>query len=103
MIDKILLYLRKSSKLTQKELATKVKMPSSTYSCYENKQNSPSFETVEKIAKAQGYKIIFYRSSDNKQITSSISKKLYITIFTFNNDVNLLEIILIVFINIIFF
>lgn len=70
MIHRILLYLRKTNQINQKDLSKKLGIPPSTYSSYENQGAKPSYENVEKIAKELGYDIVFVNRLDKRQVTS---------------------------------
>ena len=50
MIGKILKYIRKKNKLTQKQLASNLNIAQTTLSGYETKYSNPTFEVIEKIA-----------------------------------------------------
>ena len=50
--------LREDELLTQKELCKKIGMQQGDLSKYENDKMSPSINTLEKILKAMGYKLL---------------------------------------------
>ncbi len=64
MIGKILKTMRKTSKLTQKEISEKTYIPQNTLSQYENDVIQPTFETIHKIATACGFNIKFEKDND---------------------------------------
>ncbi len=59
MIGKILKNMRKSKGLKQSELSKIVNIPQNTISQYETGVIQPTFEIIEKIANACGFKIDF--------------------------------------------
>ena len=66
MIGKILKYIRKENKLTQKQLAKNIDIAQTTLSGYETKYSNPTFEIIEKIANYCNYEIIF-RNKETKK------------------------------------
>lgn len=76
MIGKILKYIRKEKKLTQKQLANNLNIAQTTLSGYETKYSNPTFEVIEKIANSCNYEIIFRNKDTNEEVTTSnISRK----------------------------
>ncbi len=76
MINKIISTMRKNAKLTQKELAKKCNIATTTLSGYEINHREPNFETIEKIANMCNYEILF-KNKENGDIltTKNISRK----------------------------
>ena len=76
MIGKILKYIRKEKKLTQKELAKNINIAQTTLSGYETKYSNPTFEVIEKIVNSCDYEIIFRNKQTKEEITTkNINRK----------------------------
>lgn len=63
MIGEIIKNMRLNAGLSQVKLAKRLNMADTTISSYERENSQPDFETINKIAKICGYKILF---KDNK-------------------------------------
>ncbi len=74
MIGLFLKTMRKSKNITQKELSELTKIPQNTISQYETGTIQPIFETINKIAVACGYKIVF-ENNNTKLTTDNIERK----------------------------
>lgn len=59
MIGKIIKNLRKESNYSQEDLSEITKIGRTTISDYERNKSQPTFETIEQIAKACNYEILF--------------------------------------------
>ena len=76
MIGKILKYIRKEQKLTQKQLAKNIDVAQTTISGYETKYSNPTFEIIEKIADCCNYEFIFINKETKKELSSkNINRK----------------------------
>lgn len=73
MIGKILKRMRTKKSLKQAELSKLINIPQNTISQYETEKIQPTFEIIEKIAKACDYKIEF--KSKEEIITSKNIKR----------------------------
>lgn len=71
MIGKILKTMRKENGLSQENISKKISFARNTISQYENETLQPTFETIEKIANACDYEIIFRSKKDNNHILNS--------------------------------
>lgn len=76
MIDKIVKYMRKEAGLEQKELAEKIGFASSTISGYEIGLKDPKYSTVEKIAEACEFEIVFIDKNSGQPIDPEELKKI---------------------------
>ena len=65
MIGKVLREIRVKNNLKQTELAKKVGFAKNTISQYELGKRKVEFDKVEKIARACGYRIIFFNYTKN--------------------------------------
>ena len=71
MIGKILKTMWREGNLTQEELSKKVFLGRSTLSDYEREKTDINFETIEKIAEACNYEVLFVNKKDSKRVLSS--------------------------------
>ena len=71
MIGKIIKTMRRESGLTQDELSKKIFIGRTTLSDYEREKTDINFETIEKIASACNYKILFVNKKNKNRILSS--------------------------------
>ncbi len=67
MIGKTLKYMRKKSNMNQNDMSKIINVARNTVSQYETETIQPTFETIEKIAKACGYKIYFENEKVNEK------------------------------------
>ena len=72
MIGKILKTMRKIKGLTQTELSKLIDVPQNTISQYELGKRKVEFDKVEKIARACGYRIIFFNDTTEEVIPLDI-------------------------------
>ena len=72
MIGKVLREIRIKSNLKQTELAKKVGFAKNTISQYELGKRKVEFDKVEKIARACGYRIIFFNDTTEEAIPLDI-------------------------------
>ena len=71
MIGKIIKTMRRESGLTQEELSQKIFLGRTTLSDYERGKTDINFETIEKVADACNYDVVFVnRKNKNKILTS---------------------------------
>lgn len=70
MIGKVLKTMRKKNNFTQSELEKMCKIGRASISLYELEDRQPTFETIEKIANACGYEIIFVNSKTSDKLTT---------------------------------
>lgn len=77
MINKILLYMRKTLNKTQKEITSILDIGISTYASYENLQNMPNFEFVKKVANLASFDVMFINRTDKRQISSDNIVKVF--------------------------
>lgn len=70
MIGEILKFLRRTKKIKQSEVASKVNLAISTISGYETGYSEPTFDTIEKLANIYGYDIIFRNRTTNLEVTT---------------------------------
>jgi len=70
MIGKILRTMRRQAKMSQEDLEKIIGFSNTTLSQYETGNRQPSFETIENIAKACGFKIIFINEEKNLTYTT---------------------------------
>lgn len=70
MIGNILKTMRRKSKLSQQDISKNTDFARNTISQYENEVIQPTFETIEKIANACGYEIIFINSNTKDKLTT---------------------------------
>ncbi len=77
MVGKIIKTMRRENNFSQEELAKKVFLGRSTLSDYEREKTDINFDSLEKIANACGYEILFVHKKDkNKFLTSkNINRK----------------------------
>ncbi len=71
MIGKILKTMRRENNLTQDELSKKIFIGRSTLSDYEREKTDINFETIEKIASACNYEVLFVNKKEKKRMLSS--------------------------------
>lgn len=71
MIGKIIKTMRRESGYSQEELANIVFLGRTTLSDYEREKTDINFESIEKIANACGYKVLFVNKKDKNKILSS--------------------------------
>jgi len=75
MIGKMLKVLRSEKGYNQTKLAKILNIAQTTLSGYETNYSNPRFDTIESIAKACDYEIIFRKKSTNEEHTvESISR-----------------------------
>ena len=75
MIGQILRRMRKERNMTQGELAKKISMPQNTLSQYETGSIQPTFETIEKIANACKFNIMFSDKSGYTLTSKNINRE----------------------------
>lgn len=63
--------MRRENNLSQEELAKKVFLGRTTLSDYEREKTDINFDSLEKIANACGYEILFVNKKDKGKILSS--------------------------------
>lgn len=68
MIGIILKTMRKNAELKQEAIAKEIKVARNTLSQYETETIQPAFDTIEKIATACDYSIIFLNNRTNEAI-----------------------------------
>lgn len=71
MIGNILKTMRRKNKLSQQNISNNTGFARNTISQYENEVIQPTFETIEKIANACGYEIIFINSNTKDKLTTT--------------------------------
>jgi Predicted transcriptional regulators len=70
MIGKMLKVLRSEKGYNQTELAKILNIAQTTLSGYETNYSNPSFDTIENIAKACDYEIIFRKKETKEEHTT---------------------------------
>lgn len=70
MIGKILSTMRNYAGIKQQDLAKLINFANNTLSQYENNVREPNFATIEKVANACGFKILFVNEEKNITLTS---------------------------------
>lgn len=63
--------MRKEANLTQEGLSSKVFLGRTTLSDYEREKTDINFETIEKIANACGYEVLFVNNKNKNRILTS--------------------------------
>ncbi len=71
MVGKIIKTMRRENNFSQEELAKKVFLGRTTLSDYEREKTDINFDSLEKIANACGYEILFVNKKDKDKILSS--------------------------------
>ena len=71
MVGKIIKTMRRENNFSQEELAKKVLLGRTTLSDYEREKTDINFDSLEKIANACGYEILFVNKKDKDKILSS--------------------------------
>lgn len=69
MIGKIIRYMRVSGGYSQKELAKKLNIATTTLSGYETEYSNPNYKVVQDIAQACDFDITFTDKSNGKVIS----------------------------------
>ena len=62
--------MRRKSNLSQEQIGKLTGYAKNTISQYEKELRDPSFDTIEKIAKECGYKILFYNEQTKDTLTT---------------------------------
>lgn len=70
MIGNLLKTMRRKNNLSQKDISINTDFARNTISQYENEVIQPTFETIERIANACGYEIIFVNSNTKDKLTT---------------------------------
>ncbi len=65
MLGKTIKYIRKTQNLNQEELGKLIGIARTTLAGYEQEYRSPTFDVIENIANACGYKIYFINEETN--------------------------------------
>ena len=71
MVGKIIRTMRRENNLSQEELANLVFLGRTTLSDYEREKTDINFDSLEKIANACGYDILFVNQKDKNKILTS--------------------------------
>ena len=71
MVGKIIRTMRRENNLSQEDLANKVFLGRTTLSDYEREKTDINFDSLEKIANACGYDILFVNQKDKNKILTS--------------------------------
>ena len=71
MVGKIIKTMRREKNYSQEELAKKVFLGRTTLSDYEREKTDINFDTLEKIANACDYEILFVHKKDKSKILTS--------------------------------
>ena len=71
MIGKVLKYMRIKKNWNQSQLAKKIESAQTTLSGWETGFRQPTFETIERIADACGFEIVFKNEKTNEEFKAS--------------------------------
>ena len=77
MIGKVLKHMRTSKKISQKQLAQEIDSAQTTLSGWETGFRQPTFETIERIADACGFEIVFKneKTKEEFKVNEILSEK----------------------------